>query len=81
MTMSPSGRTMTFRVTVRDNRSGGGGVSCDDLTVTVAPSAGPFRVTFPDATPDVQSGVIQVTWDVAASIVLIVAGIILTLRA
>ena len=43
-------RTMNFRVTVRDNASGGGCNDHEDLTVTTTASAGPFVVTYPSAT-------------------------------
>ena len=36
---------MKFRVTVRDNRAGGGGVNTADTTVTSVSSAGPFIIT------------------------------------
>lgn len=59
------GRTMQFRLTVRDNRAGGGGVCSDDNTITVSSAAGPFTVTYPTA-----SGVVwnvndffTVTWN------------------
>jgi hypothetical protein len=39
-------RTMTFRLTARDNRSGGGGVASDDAVLTVAGS--PFFITSPN---------------------------------
>jgi len=40
-------RTMKFRATVRDNRSGGGAASSDETTVSVVTSAGPFTVNQP----------------------------------
>ncbi len=57
-------RTMHFRVTVRDNRSGGGGVNSDDALVRVHAGAGPFLVTEPAST-SVTGNLIDVRWDVA----------------
>ncbi len=39
-------RTMTFRLTARDNRAGGGGISSDDAVLTV--SGDPFFITSPN---------------------------------
>ena len=58
-------RTMNFRLTARDNRAGGGGVCFDETAITVNATAGPFLVTYPNA-----SGVTwlvndfkTITWD------------------
>lgn len=53
-----------WRCTIRDNRSGGGGVTWDDAILTVSGTAGPFLVTYPNSAVSV-SGPINVTWDVA----------------
>jgi hypothetical protein len=58
-------RTMHLRVTARDNRAGGGGVNTDDVNLTVS-AAGPFRVTFPNASMAL-FGTQTVTWDVAGT--------------
>jgi len=57
-------RRMDFRVTVRDNRSGGGGTNGDDMILQVVDTAGPFTVTFPN-TQSVHFDLLKVTWDVA----------------
>jgi hypothetical protein len=64
--MSTRNRTMTFRMTVRDNRPGGGGVNWAATTVTVNAAAGPFTVTQPNTAVS-WSGVRTVTWNVAGT--------------
>lgn len=59
-------RTMNFRVTARDNYIGGGCTGEDNLTLTVAGTAGPFVVTNPDIPTTWYVGESKtVTWDVA----------------
>jgi Metallo-peptidase family M12B Reprolysin-like len=60
-------RTMNFRFTVRDNRTGGGGVDSDDAVVTVG-SAGPFRITSQNSSilwiSNNGANTATITWDV-----------------
>lgn len=59
-------RQMTFRMTVRDNRSGGGAHNSDDMVVTVA--GAPFRVTSPNAAETWNGNSQQtITWDAGGS--------------
>ncbi|MCB1049589.1 MAG: hypothetical protein H6510_10250 [Acidobacteria bacterium] len=59
-------RNLTFRVTVRDQRLGGGGVNWDTLVLAVSASAGPFVVTVPNTAVTWEGGSLQtVTWAVA----------------
>jgi len=61
-------RTMNFRVTVRDNRAGGGGVDEDETQVNVDGASGPFAVTSPNGSLVWTAGTNQtVSWDVAGS--------------
>ncbi len=57
-------RVMNFQVTVRDDRSGGGGIGSDSTVVNVDDRSGPFRVTSPTSST-VASPLIDVKWDVA----------------
>jgi hypothetical protein len=59
-------RTMTFRVTARDNHAGGGGVNTGAMRVNVVSSSGPFIVTQPSSGTNWLAGSTQtVTWNVA----------------
>lgn len=59
-------RTMTFRLTVRDNRLDGGGVNYASTTVNVTTAAGPFQVTAPNTAVSWNGGATQnITWNVA----------------
>lgn len=60
-------RTMNFRISVRDNHLGGGCSDHDNVTVTTVATAGPFVVTYPNASGISLSGgsVISATWNVA----------------
>ena len=61
-------RTLNFRVTVRDNRAGGGGTNEALTQLTVTTAAGPFRVTSPNTAVSWAAGSAQtITWDVAAT--------------
>ncbi|HKO96181.1 MAG TPA: zinc-dependent metalloprotease family protein [Pyrinomonadaceae bacterium] len=58
-------RTMTFRVTVRDNHLGGGGVNTGEMRVNVVAGA-PFAVTQPGSSTTWLAGSSQiVNWNVA----------------
>ena len=59
-------RTMAFRVTVRDNRAGGGGINDATTMVNVRADSGPFVVTAPNTNVTVTGGSqLTVTWNVA----------------
>lgn len=61
-------RTMTFRVTVRDNRAAGGGSNWASTTVGSITGTGPFAVTAPNTATTIAGGSTQtVTWNVAGT--------------
>ena len=59
-------RNLTFRLLVRDNAAGGGGVDYDELSFDADATAGPFLVQTPNTGVSWLSGSNQtITWDVA----------------
>lgn len=59
-------RTLKFRATVRDNKSGGGGVNTDDMQISVVDGGAGFAVTAPNTAVSWASNSSQtVTWNVA----------------
>lgn len=62
-------RDLTFRLTARDNRTGGGGVGWADVAFKAWQGAGPFKVNNPNTASTLwKSGeYVNVTWDVANS--------------
>ena len=67
-TLPAADRAMTFRVTARDNRTDGGGVSYDTLAVTVA--GDPFAITAPIAGEALECGAPdELRWTVGGGIV------------
>ena len=58
--------TLHFRLTARDTNPAGGGIAHADTTLTLAKTAGPFRVTSqPSATTAAAGAPLEVTWSVA----------------
>jgi hypothetical protein len=61
-------RTMNFRLTARDSKPGGGAIGFGSTKVTIAPLAGPFRVTSQAVSQVLYGSVAQtITWDVAST--------------
>ncbi|HET9315633.1 MAG TPA: zinc-dependent metalloprotease family protein, partial [Vicinamibacteria bacterium] len=59
-------RSLSFRVTARDNHPGAGGTTIDPVVVTVVAGAGPFEVTSPNTSVTWTGfGTETVTWSVA----------------
>lgn len=61
-------RDLNFRLTVRDNRAGGGSNESDNMIVSVNAATGPFMVTQPNSLVAWEVGTTKtVTWDVAGT--------------
>lgn len=61
------GRSLSFRLTARDNKAGGGGVNYDGISFNVTNNAGPFLVTRPNTNAEtwLEGAPAEITWDVA----------------
>ncbi|MDP7269507.1 MAG: M12 family metallo-peptidase, partial [Pirellulales bacterium] len=67
-TLPTTDRDMNFRVTVRDSRSGGGGIDTDDMLVSVVDTGSAFAVTSPNTAVSWTGNATEtVTWDVAST--------------
>ena len=61
-------RSLAFRMTVRDNAAGGGGINFGSISFNVNSAAGPFLVTSPNTAVSWNSGIPQtITWNVAGT--------------
>ncbi len=66
--LSSVARTLNFRFTVRDNKTGGSGNNSDDVKITVNATAGPFAITSQSSAITYAGGSSQtVTWNVAGT--------------
>lgn len=61
------GRNLSFKLTTRDNRAGGGGVNQASVTFFVSDTIGPFRITSPNVAGAlwVAGNTRTIDWDVA----------------
>ena len=67
-TLPTTNRNLNFRVVVRDNQSGSGGVRSDDMVVDVNPTGSAFQVTSQNTSTTWMEGTQQtVTWNVAGT--------------
>ncbi len=66
-TLPITNRTLNFRLTVRDNRSGGGAINTADMVVTVVENGAGFAVTAPSGGSVLTGSNVNATWNVTAT--------------
>jgi hypothetical protein len=67
-TLPTTTRTMTFRVSARDNRAGAGGIATDEMQLFVTNTGAPFVVTAPNTAVSWSGGSTQaINWNVAGT--------------
>lgn len=60
-----AGRTIKFRLNVRDNKANGGGIDSDERILTIDDTKGPFSVSYPNGGETINAGDdLTVTWQV-----------------
>ncbi|MCB0729185.1 MAG: hypothetical protein KDD00_17100, partial [Ignavibacteriae bacterium] len=60
-------RNLTFRLTVRDNSAGGGGINFNTIAFNVSSAAGPFVIGSPNTAVTWAAGTQTVGWNVAST--------------
>jgi len=66
-TLPTVARILTWRLTVRDNEAGNGGIACDEITLNVA-ATGPFEITTQNSATAWSAGDTEnISWDVAGT--------------
>ncbi len=66
-TLPTVARVLTWRLTVRDNEAGNGGIACDEITLNVA-ATGPFEITTQNSATAWSAGTTEnISWDVAGT--------------
>ena len=66
-TLPITNRTLNFRLTVRDNRTGGGAINTADMIVTVVENGAGFAVTAPSGGSVVAGSNVNATWIVTGT--------------
>ena len=66
-TLPSGGETLTFRLTARDNRAGGGAINDASLNVSVVDTGAPFEVTFASTAGQSFGSSATITWNVAGT--------------